>query len=130
MPKATTPVSSAPRQALHHNPLSDDLVATGPLRIRSKKRKAKRDDDAGDGFVDSKSSRKILKIGQDMIEEEQAESKETLPSNAFTLESRAGEISDTDGEAQELDEEAWGDEDDGVVDDVVSCYGLLGMIRH
>ena len=130
MPKATTPAASVPKQGLHNNSLSDDLLATGPLRTKSKKRKAKRDDDAGDGFVDSKSSRKILKMGQDMIEEERAEAKGVLPSTAFTFESRMGEGSDTDREIREQDEEPWGDEEDENLEDVVGSSSSLEMSWH
>ena len=121
MPKAATLSSSVPRR---HNPLSDDLVATGPLRTKSNKRKAKReDDDRGNGFVDSRASRKILKIGQDLAEEEQKDAKIAPPSTAFTFESRFDQVSESDGEAQLQDDNAWDDEGDDIVEEVV------GMLR-
>ena len=122
MPKATTPLSSVPRR---HNPLSDDLVATGPLRTKSNKRKARRDDDGGTGFVDSRASRKILKIGQDLAEEEQKESKIALPSTAFTFESRFDQASESDGDAQQQEEDAWDDEGDDIIEEVVGMLQTL-----
>lgn len=119
MPKPRTPGSSGPRNARRHNPLSDDIVATGPLREKTKKRKI-RSGDAEDKFVDSGSSRKILKIGQDLLEEEQEENVVTAPNPAFAFESRFAQESDSDEDARIGGEEAWGDEDEDVVEEVVS----------
>ena len=106
----TLPPTSGSAQFRHQNALEDDLIATGPLREKSKKRKAKRDDNE-DGYIDSKSSRKILKIGQE-LEEEDRDLTEAAPVNsAFTFASRLAESSDLDEGAQYDDEEAWGDED-------------------
>lgn len=115
------PISLVPRR---HNPLSDDLVATGPLRTKSNKRKARRDDDdGGDGFVDSRASRKILKIGQDLAEEEQKELEIAPPSTAFTFESRFDQASGSDGDGQLQEEDAWDDESDDIIEEAV------GMLR-
>lgn len=122
MPKITAPLPSAPRR---HKPLSDDLVATGPLRTKSNKRKARRDDDGGDGFVDSRASRKILKIGQDLAEEEQKESKITPPSTAFTFESRFDQSSESDGDGQLQEEDPWHDEGEDIVEEVVGMLPTL-----
>ncbi len=120
MPKSRTQSSSGPKNGRRHNPLSDDIVATGPLREKTKKRKT-RPDDAGDKFVDSGSSRKILKIGQDLLEEEQEEDAVNAPNPAFAFESRFAEESDPDEDARIDNEEAWGDEDEEVVEEVVRC---------
>ena len=116
--------TSRSRSARRHAPLEEDLVATGPLRHRSKKRKATPEDD-GSGYVDSRSSRKILKIGQDLADEEQQESVATAPNPAFTFESRFAETSEPEEEDDDAgrydDDEAWGDEED-VVEEVV-CFG-------
>jgi essential nuclear protein 1 len=90
------------------------------LRTNSKKRKAKREDD-GDHFVDSRSSRKILKIGQELAEEDQLASKPALPSTAFTFESRIDNVSDLEDEQKWGDEEAWGDVDEAVEETVSSA---------
>ena len=109
-------MSSRPRSksARRHNPLADDLVATGNLRVKSNKRKAKAEENE-DRFVDSRSSRKILKIGQDLIDEDQEENAPIAPPNtAFTFESRFAPDTELSGDAAADDEDAWGDEDEEV----------------
>lgn len=110
MPRATAPVSAA-RQARRHNPLEDDLTATGPLKQKSSKRKSRHEDE-GDKFVDSKASRKILRIGQELAEEDQEENQIPKASTAFDFESRF-----EDEEEPYEDAEEWGDEDD-IVEEV------------
>ncbi|KAL8702460.1 MAG: hypothetical protein Q9201_004365 [Fulgogasparrea decipioides] len=100
-----------------HKPLSEDVVSTGPLREKSKKRKAKPDGNEG-SYVDSKSSRKILKIGQDLADEVQGETAVRALNPAFAFESRFGDADEPTGEGQEDDEEAWGDEEEDVVEEV------------
>lgn len=107
MPKATTPVSPG-RQARRHNPLEEDLTASGPLKTKPAKRKSRRQDE-GDQFVDSKASRKILRIGQELADEDAEENQVQKPNTAFDFESRfAGE----DEEEALEDAEAWGDEEE------------------
>ena len=106
------------RSARRHAPLEEDLTATGPLRLRSKKRKARPEDD-GNGYVDSRSSRKILKIGQDLADEEQQEIVTAAPNPAFTFESRFGGASEPEEEDGRCEDEAWGDEEDDIVEEVV-----------
>ena len=118
MPKARTLGSSGPKNARRHNPLSDDIVATGPLREKTKKRKT-RSEDTEDKFVDSASSHKILKIGQDLLEEEKEEQVVRVPNPAFAFESRLADESDPEEDTRIHDEEAWGDEEEEVVDEVV-----------
>ena len=118
MLKATTPLPRAASQPRRHNPLSDDLIATGLLRAKSNKRKAKRDDDGRDNYVDSKSSRKILKIGRDLVEEDHEQSRSVLPNTAFTFESRFGGEDGSEDGRQSQDEDAWGD-DDAVFEEAV-----------
>ncbi|KAL8833538.1 MAG: hypothetical protein Q9170_004221 [Blastenia crenularia] len=107
--------SVSSRKTHRHNPLSEDLVATGPLREKSKKRKSKSEDD-DDKYVDSKSSRKILKIGQDLAKEENEGSQRQPQSSAFAFESRFGDEDGPAEEGQDDEEEAWGDEDEDVVE--------------
>ena len=126
MPKARRSSSSGPKNARRHNPLSDDIVATGPLREKTKKRKT-RTEDGEDKFVDSGSSRKILKIGQDLLEEEQQEHAVAVPNPAFAFESRFGEESDPDEDPRFDDEEAWGNEDDEVVEEVVRLLSITSF---
>ncbi|KAL8757595.1 MAG: hypothetical protein Q9184_004166 [Pyrenodesmia sp. 2 TL-2023] len=113
-PSRARSVSS--RKAHRHNPLSEDIVATGPLRTISKKRKARPEDDENK-FVDSKSSRKILKIGQDLVDEVDGESIIQPPNPAFAFESRFGDEEAAEA-GQDHGEEAWGDEDEVVVEEI------------
>jgi essential nuclear protein 1 len=107
MPKAMTPVS-AERQARRHNPLEEDLTAIGPLKNRPGKRKSRHQDE-GEQFVDSKASRKILRIGQELADEDAEENQVQKPNTAFDFESRFG--GEEDEEPFE-DAEAWGDEEE------------------
>jgi essential nuclear protein 1 len=119
MPKEMS-LASPSRQVRRHNPLSDDLLATGPLRNKPGKRKSRNDDE--EKFVDSKSSRKILKIGRDLAEEDEKDNTVDASNAAFGFTSRFGDIEDAEEDAydQDDDEEVWGDEDDEVVEEVVS----------
>ena len=119
---------SRSKSARRHNPLAEDLVATGNLRVKSNKRKINPEKDE-DRFVDSKSSRKILKIGQDLIVEDQKENAPIAPSNtAFTFDSRfAADLQPEEDDAAD-DEDAWGDEEEEVLEAIVRCSikGNLG----
>ena len=111
--------SSRSRSQRRHAPLEQDLTAATPLRTRSKKRKA-RPDVEDQGYVDSRSSRKILRIGQDLADEEHQENLVSAPNPAFAFESRFGaESGSEEGAAQNNDEEAWVSEADDVVEEVV-----------
>ena len=110
---------SRSRSQRRHAPLEEDLTATAPLRARSKKRKA-RPEAEDQGYVDSRSSRKILKIGQDLVDEEHQENLASAPNPAFTFESRFGAESDSEeGAAENSEEEAWVDEADDVAEEIV-----------
>lgn len=118
MPKATTPTSA--RQGRRHNPLEDDIVATGILRTKPGKRKSKdADADADrDNFVDSRASRNILRIGRELDEEEEASRPRPsapAPAGNFGYESRFGdEPEGAEGPVYGDEDEAWGDEDEQV----------------
>jgi essential nuclear protein 1 len=114
MPKNAASIVDA-RQPRRHNALEDDLLATGPLRTKPGKRKAGREEGEEDKYIDSKASRKILRIGQELADEDQ-ESRIVAKSNtAFDFESRFED--EEDREAEFEDEEAWGDEDE-IVEEV------------
>lgn len=134
MPKATTPTSPALRQARRHNPLSDDLVASEPLRTKSKKRKATADGYQADNYVDAKSSRRILEIGQALAEEAKGEHSVQAPNTAFQFESRHGGDLDIEDEGQDQeDDDTWGDEVDELVEEVVRtmpCVFILGQSNN
>lgn len=108
MPKATTPVSA--RQDRRHNPLEVDILATGPLKAKSGKRKSKNEDQE-EKYVDSKASRKILRIGQELADEDEENNQVQKPNPAFDFSSRF----DDDEEEEPFEEaEAWGDEEDDI----------------
>lgn len=112
MPKATTPTSAKSQK--RHNPLEQDILATGHLRTKSSKRQPKDDADEDEHFIDSKASSKILQIGRELAEEDkEAATTTSQRHDAFGFDSRfppeGGEEDDVYG-----DEEAWGDEDEEI----------------
>lgn len=116
MPKAARSNSTA-RQERRHNPLSEEYSPTTPLKQKAgKKRKSTSEANGQDGYVDSKSSRRILDLGQDLVDEDEAERQAKRPAvanPAFSL--RADEDEDEDGGAEvgEYDEEeAWASDDE------------------
>jgi essential nuclear protein 1 len=106
--------------------------------VSGSKRKQQDDEenvDDGNRHIDSRTSRKILKIGRDLAEEDEVEEGDRNPPNrppsaagAFTLESRFGaeEGQDHDRSGSE-DEEAWGDEED--IDEEVASLPLRTTLR-
>ena len=119
MPKATS--SRAAAGLRRHNPLMEDITSAGHLRTQSSKKGKRRpqDDDErgadGQQFLNAKMSRKILQIGQELIEEDVAEQHSAMGSEprsnaAFEFDTRFEEepLSDDDGF-----------EDDGWLDDEV-----------
>ncbi|TGO55677.1 hypothetical protein BCON_0088g00070 [Botryotinia convoluta] len=111
MPKAMSPKELA-RNGRRHNPLEADLTASGPLKTKSGKRKS-RNEDEEEKFVDSKSSRRILKIGQELADEDEAETQAAKPNAAFNFDSRfENEDEEDEPEFGEEDGEEWGDDDE------------------
>lgn len=108
---------SVSRNERRHNPLSEDITATGPLRANSAKRKAKQLGEEDDKYVDSRSTRKILKLGHNLLEEEEEENNVLPPNGAFSFESRFGEDDVLD--FQNEDDDHWGDGEDDEIEDVV-----------
>lgn len=122
MPKAPRPTSSG-RAERRHDPLSEDYSPTAPLKQKAgKKRKQSRaENEEQEGYVDSKASKRILALGQDLAQEDEAE-KQSSNSGAvlsnFTFESRFPNI--IPGEEVEADdpgeyddnEEAWGSDEE------------------
>jgi essential nuclear protein 1 len=124
MPKASSAASAHKRR---HNPLEDDLVATGVLKNREgkpSKRNAKNQAEE-QAYVDAKASRKILAMSRDLIEEEeiQSNSRDVSAPSAFAFDSaRMGP--DSDREEEFMNEEAWGDEEDVVEEIEVDAADL------
>lgn len=116
MPK--TPTSPDARQARRHNPLTEEYVPSHPFKQKSAKRKKlSKEDRDEEHFVESKASRKILKIGQELADEDQEEAnarrnaQRPLVNPAFAFDSRFGEDEVEEDELGEYDDdEAWGDE--------------------
>ena len=121
MPKAGVPSPDARRER-RHNPLSEEYSPTAPAKERiSKKRKSTYSKEhEEDGFVDSKASRRILDLGQDLAAEDAAEqqAKRTpVTGSAFTFDNpfRQDGLSDDDSNADQGeydDEETWGSEEE------------------
>lgn len=111
-----------------HNPLEHDISSAGG-RLRTKsitgKRKSRSDENAqGDGYIDARSSSKILAIAQDLADEDAADGKVlaipvSLPNAAFGFDSRfAGDEQDRDaGQYAEDDEWVPDDEEEEIVMD-------------
>jgi essential nuclear protein 1 len=115
MPKATTP--TAQRPARRHNPLEDDIVATGLLRTKPSKRKSKDSEENEEHFIDAKASKNILRIGRELAEEDNASKPVPPPVTAdnFGYDSRFGEDEENEQyKTYDDDEEVWGDDDDEV----------------
>lgn len=107
MPKAA-------RDGQRHNPLAEEYAPSNPYKQKAGKNRRSRDENAGDvGFVDSKSSKKILKIGRELQEEDEDENKVQRPpvDNAAFDFTRLGEDDGVET-AQYDDEEAWGEEEE------------------
>ena len=111
-------MSSRSIESRRRNTLSEDIASTGLLRTRSRKRKARSEDDQ-DKYVDAKSSQKILKIGQELSKEEEEERRVNAPNPAFVLESQRDDDSDTSEEAYSGAEGIWISEDDEVAEEAV-----------
>jgi len=134
MPKANSSRAAAARR---HNPLADDITSAGHLRTQTKKGKNRSQEEGEDGengqrFIDAKMSRKILQIGQELADEDEAERKvamgmsETKPNPAFEFDTRFDEenLSDDDDNEKYANDE-WIDED---VEDVVRDALCLSML--
>ena len=105
-------------QGQRHNPLAEEYLPSDPYKNKTKRTKRnKSEDDNEQGYVDSKSSRKILEIGRELEEEDERENHNGAPkaaNPAFDFESRIGEEDlDEHVEGQfDDDEEAWGEEEE------------------
>ena len=125
MPKVVSPRMSRPQGMRRHNPLSDDLVSSGLLRAKPAKRKSQRGEDDQEKFVDSKSSKRILKIGQELAEEDQAPAVQ-LANDAFAFESRLDhESRPEDIDVYDGNEKDWGDEEEEAAEELVSWMTTL-----
>ncbi|KAK3648567.1 snoRNA-binding rRNA-processing protein [Elasticomyces elasticus] len=122
MPK-TARSNSVARQDRRHNPLSEEYAPTSLKQKSSKKRKQSQTDATTQegGYVDSKASRRILDLGQDLTAEDDAErlaKRSATTSSVFDGGFAAPRevVSDDEGGVDvggEYDEEeAWGSEEE------------------
>jgi essential nuclear protein 1 len=117
MPKATAASLSSKRR---HNPLEDDLVATGVLKNREGRpsKRADRKQAEEQAYVDAKASRKILAMSRDLIDEEElrsgANDQHVSAPSAFDFDPSRLEGGSDEEEEEFANEEAWGDEEDVV----------------
>lgn len=119
--------------------LADDILSTGHLRTKSsKKSKLRRAEDEDEKFIDSRASRKILQIGQDLADEEAEETKASLDANSNlkkALEIDYSRFASKDGTDDDEDdgtqnaEDAWDDEDEEIADAVCTFTNDAGPIR-
>lgn len=113
MPKATTPKAERPPR--RHNPLENDILATGLLRNKPTKSKSKSPGQADESFVDSKASKNILRIGRELAEEENAERSAVIPEptiDSFGYDGRFDDGERTEDSKTYDEDEAWGDDDE------------------
>ncbi len=110
------------RSARGRVPLADEISSIGPLKNRIKKRKSVAESEDYT-YLDTKSSRKILRIAQDLADDEAKNATHDVPikNSAFGLNSR---LLDTGSDDPEDDEapEAWEDEGSEGFQGVVSIY--------
>ncbi|KAL2691601.1 hypothetical protein Neosp_001990 [[Neocosmospora] mangrovei] len=126
MPKATTPFAS--RQTRRHNPLEDDITATGILKNKPSKRRSTGGDNEEENFVDDRASRTILRIGRELAEEENAGKVISKPTiDTFGYDSRFDDEAEDENKVYD-DDEAWG-EDDEVVEEIEVDPNDLDMYK-
>ena len=118
MPKVARSNSDA-RKERRHNPLGEEYSPGANLKQKAgkKREQSQSAEHEQDGFVDSKSSRHILSLGQDLAAEDEAANRAVNPTtnSAFTFESRFPDdvVSDEQEEPGEYDdEEAWGSDEE------------------
>ncbi len=104
-----------------HVALEDDILATGPLKQKASKRKQRHENEFGDEkFVDAKASKKILRIGQELADEDEAEEAKNRPTTrnaAFDFDNARDEDSDEEDDDVKFKDEEWGDEEE-IVEEV------------
>ena len=127
MPKSTTASLSNKRR---HNPLENDLLATGVLKNREGRpsKRADRKQAEEQAYVDAKSSRKILALSRDLIDEEDlksgANNQDVSAPSGFDFDPSRLEGGSDQDEEEYANEEAWGDEEEVVEEIEVDAADL------
>jgi len=105
------PTNNLARQGRRHNPLEDDILATGILRQKAAKRKSHElDEDKGNDYIESRQSKKILQLGRELVEEDQATN--PLPQKSHDAFAFGSRVDQKDAEEELADEAQWEDEDE------------------
>lgn len=100
-----------------HNPLAEEYAPSEPTKQKAPKRRKVTQDDE-DPTVNSKASKKILKIGQDLVEEIDQEQEADRPNPAFAFDSRPDENVEEETYEGYENEEAWGSDEEVVEEEV------------
>jgi len=113
MPKVPRPAQSNDR----HNPLAEEYSATQSFKSKTPKKRNRKDENDEDNVIDTKASRKILKIGQELADEDEEERQSRFPAPpnpAFSFETRFPQDVESEEESGKWDdeEEAWGEEEE------------------
>ncbi|KAF2014886.1 Bystin-domain-containing protein [Aaosphaeria arxii CBS 175.79] len=115
MPKA----SKSPRGREAPKSLVEEYA---PTTYKQKRQKRTREENEGQGFVDSKASQAILRLGEELTQESERENQAQRPpahNSAFNFETRLGEDDDAGfGAPIDDDDEAWGDEEEEEVEEI------------
>ncbi|KAK4197235.1 Bystin-domain-containing protein [Triangularia verruculosa] len=114
MPKAPSSLSNKKR----HNPLEVDLVANGVLKNQEgkpSKRANKKRSEETENYVDARSSRKILGLSRELLQEEDHQSEEEGEERVSAFDFDPSRF-ESGHEQEEVygEEEAWGDEEEEV----------------
>lgn len=115
-------VPRAPQtEGQRHNPLAEEYAQSYPFKqkVSHKKRKSRSDgDNEDDHVIGTKAARKILRIGQELVDEDEAQQKTlssgAVPNPAFAFDSRfVGEVESDDAiNTADGDADVWEDENE------------------
>ena len=112
----------------HSTPLTESYISTGSFKQRPQKRKNSDDDKSENKFLDARESRKILKIRQELAEEEHSISEPKAASDSIFskrtgINNTALEVTQSSSDAYEEDDE-WEDDAEDHYDEEVNVSEL------
>jgi len=121
-------------ESQRHDPLAEEYAPTYPFKQKPSHKKRKSRSDANDDqeqenqVIETKASRKILRIGQELADEEDAQSKrqyrDAAPNPAFSFDTRfGGHIGSEEEDIAEYEE--WEDEGDAAEVEVPTKYLII-----
>jgi essential nuclear protein 1 len=131
MPKVPRPAQPDVR----HNPLAEEYSPVQPFKQKTPKKRNRREEGGEHDVIGTKASRRILRIGQELAEEDEEEIQAryvTSSNPAFAFDSRfEGDVQseeddeeDGGGQGNWEDEEPFGDEGDQMVEEEVDVKDL------